>query len=62
MVTKGEIEIDYVEKQENIKITVESMRKGVSGMSKWKVPGSDGVQGFWFKKLTNLHDRVTKHS
>ena len=38
------------------------MQKGVSGMSNWKAPGPDGVQGFWFKKLTNLHHRVTKHS
>ena len=51
-----------VEKQGNIKITVESMRKRVSGMLNWKAPGPDGVQGFWFKKLTNLHDWVTKHS
>ena len=51
-----------VEKQVNIKITVESMQKGVSGLSNWKAPGTDGVQGFWFKELTNLHDRVTKHS
>ena len=51
-----------VEKQGNIKITVETMQNEVSGMLKWKAPGPDGVQGFWFKKLTNLHDWVTVHS
>ena len=51
-----------VEKQGNVKITVESMWKQVSGMLNWKAPGPDDVQGSWFKKLTNLHDRVTKHS
>ena len=50
------------QKQGNIKITVESMPKRVSGMSNWRAPGPDGVQGFWLKKLTNLHERVTKHS
>ena len=23
----------------------------------WKAPGRDGVQGFWIKKLTSLHER-----
>ena len=50
------------EKQRNVKITVKSMRKRVSGMSNWKAPGPDDVQASWFKKLTNLHDRVKKHS
>ena len=24
----------------------------------WKAPERDGVQGFWIKKLTNLHERT----
>ena len=51
-------ELADVEKQKDITITVESIRKCVSGMSNWKVPGPDGVQGFWFKRMTNLHDRL----
>ena len=31
-------------------------------MSNWKAREQDGVQEFWLKKLTNLLDRVTKHS
>ena len=30
--------------------------------NKFQVCWIDDVQGSWFKKLTNLHDRVTKHS
>ena len=45
----------------DIMITVESIRKCVSGMSNWKVPGPDGVQGFWFKRMADLHDRLVKH-
>ena len=44
-----------------IMITVESIRKCVSGMLNWKVPGPDCVQGFWFKRMANLHDRLVKH-
>ena len=40
---------------------VESIRKCVSGMSNWKTPGPDGIQGFWFKKMANLHDQLAKH-
>ena len=27
-------------------------------ITNWKAPGRDGVQGFWIKKLTNLHERT----
>ena len=30
-------------------------------MSNWKSPGPDGVQGLWFKRTKNLHDRLAKH-
>ena len=43
--------------QEDISITVEDIRNGVSKMANWKVAGPDLVQGFWFKKLTGLHSR-----
>ena len=26
----------------------------------WKSPGPDGVQGYWLKKLTALHERIAK--
>ena len=44
----------------NKRITVESIRKCVSGTSNWKAPAPDGAQGFWFKRMTNLHDRLSK--
>ena len=25
-------------------------------MSNWKIPGHDGIHGFWFKKFTSIHD------
>ena len=49
-------ELADVETQKDTMITVESIPKCVSGMSDWKTPGPDDVQGFWFKRMTNLHD------
>ena len=44
--------------QENIEITTEDVKLGIRKMTNWKAPGPDGVNGFWFKKLTNLHQRI----
>ena len=49
-------ELADVEKQDNIKITVKSIQKCVSGMSNWKFPGLDSGQGFCYKRMTNLHN------
>ena len=27
-------------------------------MPNWKSPGPDGVQGYWIKNLTALHERI----
>ena len=54
-------ELADVKKKEDIKITIKSIQKCVSDMSNWKAPGPDGLQGFWFKRMKNLHDRLAKH-
>ena len=46
--------------QEHIIITVEDIRNGVTKMANWKVRGPDLVQGYWFKKLTSIHNRFKK--
>ena len=30
-------------------------------MPNWKVPGPDGVYGFWLKQFTSLHQAMVKH-
>ena len=52
-----EVELS-TEVQEDISITVEDIRNGVSKMANWKAAGPVLVQGFWFKKLTGLHSRL----
>ena len=54
-------ELTDVKKKEDIKITIKSIQECVSDMSNWKAPGPDGLQGFWFKRMKNLHDRLAKH-
>ena len=53
-----EVEFSTTEVQEDISITVEDIRNGVSKMANWKAAGPDLIQGFWIKKLTGLHSRL----
>ena len=53
-----EVEFSITEVQEDISITVQDIRNGVSKITNWKAAGPDLVQGFWFKKLTGLHSRL----
>ena len=41
---KAEINIDFL--------------KTTQKKSNWKTPGHDGIDGFWFKKFTTIHDRL----
>ena len=47
-------------KENNINITTEMIKEQVKKILNWKSPGSDGVQGYWLKKLTALHERIAK--
>ena len=46
------------QKQEFLVITKDVVFKQSRKIPNWKAPGRDGVQGFWIKKLTNLHERT----
>ena len=45
-----------VGKQEDLAIDVDAVRSVTRKLSNWKAPGPDGVVGFWFKKISALHD------
>ena len=34
------------------------VKQQVKKIPNWKTPVPDGVQGFWIKKLTSLHERI----
>ena len=39
-------------------ISAEKVTKQCKKMPNWKVPGTDDIQDYWIKNLTNLHDRI----
>ena len=45
--------------QERVSISVEKIRKQCRKTPNWKAPGRDGVQGYWIKNLSSLHERVS---
>ena len=47
-------------KQNGIHIIIEMIKVQVNKIRNRKSPGSDGVQGYWLKKLTTLYERIAK--
>ena len=48
--------------RKNGNIIEEIKRAKSERLANWKAPGPDGVQGFWLKKLTSLHDRIAEQA
>ena len=38
-------------------ISIDLLRMTRKKIWNWKTPGNDGIHGFWFRKLTTVHDR-----
>ena len=45
---------------EEVEIGLEDVVKRIRGMSNWKAPGPDGVQGYWFKAFSCLHKPIVR--
>ena len=41
-----------------IHIEIKKVRKQIRKILKWKSPGPGGVQGYWIKNLSNLHNSI----
>ena len=48
-------------KQEDIRISIGNVKAAISKMINWKASGPDCVQGYWFKRFSPLHSRLTEH-
>ena len=48
-------------RQEDIVITAKMVTARSKKIPDWKTPGPDGVQGYWIKNLTALHERMADH-
>ena len=44
--------------QERVVIKFEKVTKQCRKMPNWKAPGKDGVQSYWIKNLSNLHEQI----
>ena len=42
-------------KQAQVQISEEELKKMLKKILNWKVPGSNGCQGLWLKYFTGLH-------
>ena len=56
-----EKELEYVTQQGSVNITKEYVSIHLRKVLTWKVPGPDGLHGFWLKKLTSLHQEMVKN-
>ena len=52
------MKLEHVQKQDDLDITTEDVKRVLSKVPNWKAPGPDGVQGFWLKNLKSLHERI----
>ena len=44
--------------QERVVLSGESIAKKSRKMPNWKASRKDGVQGYWIKNISNLHERI----
>ena len=51
-------ELQGLEEGSETDIHLESLWVTLKKVSNWKTPGHDGIDEFWFKKFTFLHDRL----
>ena len=56
-----EDDLNMINRQGDIGISKEDVHRCSSKMACWKAPGLDGLQGFWFKRLNSMHNRLSKH-
>ena len=57
----GEVKEEMKEKvrgMADIVVKIEIVVKKIKGMSNWKAPGPDGVQGYWFQAFDCLHKPI----
>ena len=43
-----------------MRITIQQVKKGYRKFPNWKAPSPEGVQGFWFKRVTSCHERIAR--
>ena len=55
-----ELELENINIQKNVEITKEDVTIQLRKMLNWKAPGLNEIQGFWLKRFTSQHWRLTE--
>ena len=58
LLRRVENELGELTLKDDIHIEIKKVRKQIRKMPNWKSPGPDGVQGYWIKNLSNLHNSI----
>ena len=53
-------ELDGLEEGPEMEIHVNLLKTTIKRISNWKAPDHDGIHGFWFKKVTSIHERLAQ--
>ena len=53
-------ELKGLEEGTKVEIHIDLIKTTLKKISNWKTPGHDGMHGFWFKKFTSIHERLTQ--
>ena len=48
-------------RQQNIGTKTTKIKERIRKMTNWKVPGPDGVHGYWIKMLVSMQERIAFH-
>mgnify|MGYP001794065188 FL=1 len=57
-IKETKMEMRSVNQQEDMEISAVSLKKVLGKLAPWKAAGPDGVQGYWVKNFSSLHDRL----
>ena len=55
-----EVKLENGKIQENVEITKEDVTMQLGKVPNWKAPGLDETQGFWIRRFTSQHQRLTE--
>ena len=51
--------LEGLEEGPKAEIHMDLLKTTLKRIPNWKTPGHGGIYGFWFKKFTSIHDRLT---
>ena len=54
-------ELKGKQQQEPISVIMNDVQQIISHFPNWKSSGPDGIQDFWLKRLTTLHERLVSN-